>query len=356
MSASGGLNLKLSIVVPVYSGADYLERLVIAFAELFEALKESATGVELLETIFVLDDPVDGSREVLEELNAVRPWMRLVVLSRNFGQHSATVAGILHSSGDWIVTMDEDLQHPPGAIPALLAHVSTNGSDVLYATPEGGTHQGFFRDSTSRLAKRSIAWLTGNQHVSDFSSFRLIRGSVARAAGSVCSDQTYFDMTLLWFTNRFAKRSMALQDHRHQQTGNSGYSVPRLLTHAKRLLFSSDVHFFRLALTFSGIILAFAVGLLTWVLVGYWLAPEDFDKDGWASLMSVNLFFGGTLAILLGLVLEFARTGLFHGQGKPAFFVVDRSTDGVLREAASQLEALSEQLLREKGGIRQENG
>lgn len=337
----------ISVVVPVYSGAAFLERLVSRLGRLERRLEATDLGVRLLEAIFVLDEPVDGSREVLEGLKADRPWLRVIELSRNFGQHNATVAGILHSSGDWVVTLDEDGQHPPEAIPALLAGAAQDREDVRYATPRGDTHRAAYRNLASRTAKRAIAWLSGARHVTDIASFRLIRGQIARAAASVCSNETYFDMTLPWFTQRIGSEPMDLEDPRARSGHQSGYRFFSLLSHARRLVFSADIHFARLAVLVSGACIALAALLLLWVLLSVLLSPEDATTKGWASLMSVNLFFGGALALLLGLVLEFVRTSLFHAQGKPAFFVVDRGGDRRLVERRAALLDLAERLAQE---------
>jgi glycosyltransferase involved in cell wall biosynthesis len=335
----------LSVVVPVYSGEHFLPGLVEALADLNEALaSDEATPLRLLEAIFVLDDPKDGSRSVLEALEADYPWIRLIELSRNFGQHAATVAGILHSSGDWVATLDEDLQHPPSALPAIVAHGAREHADVVYATPKSGTHQSLYRDFASRSMKRLIGWLSGSRLVPIFSSFRLLRGQVARAAGSVCSNETYFDMTLDWFTERVVSLPLPLSDPRAGKNQKSGYTFFSLLRHAKRMLFSSDIRFFRLATLVSACSFLVSLLLLGWVFLSYFASPNDVTTEGWASLMSVNLFFGGVLAMLLGLVLEFVRTGLFHGQGKPAFFVVDRSKDAPLRQAADALKQITQRL------------
>ncbi len=344
MTTSATDVLRLSTVTPVYAGEAYLASLVDELERLRDALAAETVNVELMEAILVLDEPVDGSRGIARKLAEEKPWIRLVELSRNFGQHSATVAGVLHSAGDWVVTLDEDLQHRPALIPEMLAAVGRAHGDVLYVVPTSGPHGSAFRDLASRIAKRGIGWLSGNRHVSEFSSFRLIRGQVARAAASACSKETYFDMALLWFTDRIDTLPKALEDPRFRETQNSGYSLLSLLQHAKRLLFSSDVHFFRLAVLVSGLSFLLAVVLLAWVLLSYTLSPEDVTTEGWASLMSVNLFFGGTVAMLLGLVLEFVRAGAFHGQGKPSFFVVNRDDDVLLERHADALAALADRL------------
>ena len=110
----------ISIIVPVYSGDEYLERLVNQIDSLRTRWEEGGVSLLISEAIFVLDSPIDSSRKVLENLTTEHAWMRLVDLSRNYGQHSATVAGILYSSGDWVVTLDEDLQHQPIQIESLL--------------------------------------------------------------------------------------------------------------------------------------------------------------------------------------------------------------------------------------------
>src|ERR1700719_2412838 len=94
--------LLLSTVTPVYSGARYIPELVEALQAARQELRDRQLPVELLEAIFVDDASVDDSAAVLRELQKTHPWVRLVQLSRNFGQHGATVAGILHSSGHWV--------------------------------------------------------------------------------------------------------------------------------------------------------------------------------------------------------------------------------------------------------------
>jgi len=320
----------ISTVTPVYAGQDYLPDLVAQLDALRSELADRGGNLQLAEAIFVVDGAVDDSERILTGLAADRPWLRPVVLSRNFGQHNATVAGILHSSGDWVVTLDEDLQHPPRCIPELLAEALAHHADVVLAVPRAASHGNSYRDRLSKLAKRLVALASRNEFVPQFSSFRLIRGQLARAAASVCSHQTYFDVALVWFTSRIRSWPLELHDRRFAETGASGYSFTRLLSHAKRLLLSSDVQFFKLTLLISGSAFLAAVVLEGWVLTSYFFTALTASARGWASLMSVILLFGAVGALLLGLVLEVVRMNMFHGQGKPSFFVIDRSSDDAL--------------------------
>src|SRR5882672_7517570 len=102
----------------------------------------------------------------------------------------ATIAGILHTSGDWVVTLDEDLQHSPARIEDLLRKAIIHRSDIVYANAETRVHQSHLRDVGSRLYKHVMKLMTGNPNVTAFNSFRLIRGDVARAASSTCGHDT----------------------------------------------------------------------------------------------------------------------------------------------------------------------
>ena len=95
----------LSTVTPVYRGERHLAQLVAELAAVRSRLEEADEPLVLAEAIFVDDASVDGSSEVLEDAKSRYPWVRVIHLSKNFGQHPATIAGILHSSGDWVATL-----------------------------------------------------------------------------------------------------------------------------------------------------------------------------------------------------------------------------------------------------------
>ena len=320
----------LSTVTPVYQGAAYLRDLCAELAALKNALAEEGGPLELLEAIFVNDSAVDDSPEVLAELQAVYPWVKAVHLSRNFGQHPATVAGILHSSGDWVATLDEDLQHHPKHLIPLLVQAISRHHDVVYANAAGAVHQTFFRNASSRLYKAMVSWMVGNPRVRQFSSFRLMRGSIARAAASVSTHDTYFDVVLSWFTNRVGTLLLPLVDVRSMTTGKSGYNFRALLHHARRMLISSEIKPLRLGATIGMATLAASLILSIWVLFLKLLHPERIQVRGWTSLILAIAFFGGLAALLIGIAIEYLSALLVHAHGRPTFFVIDRSKDKLL--------------------------
>lgn len=323
----------VSVVVPVYSGEDYLEELIEELGRVRRQWQDAHPEIQLTEVILVDDDSIDGSSDIARELTASHVWVETITLSRNFGQHPATICGILHASGDWIVTMDEDLQHPPAAIIGLLRRAVTEHVDIVYAAPSGPVHDSWRRDIPSRLFKRILAWLARNPAIQHFSSFRLCRGEVARAGASVAGHETYLDVALTWFTDRYAVEHMPLVDRRFQEGRRSGYDLGRLLSHARRLVVSSHTRLMRLAAGLGALAATIAAVFGGRILWSRAIGGEDVYTAGWPSLFVAILFFGGLSAFLLVVVLEYLINVTLHTQGKPTFFAVDRSADD--RDAAA---------------------
>jgi glycosyltransferase involved in cell wall biosynthesis len=324
--------LGVTTVTPVYAGRDYLPELIEKLEKVRESWQTAGCPMRLIESIFVDDGSRDGSAEVLEQVLDEKKWVRLVSLSRNFGQHPATVAGVLHSSGDWVITLDEDLQHDPAYMEKMLEKAATTSSDVVYVNSEKGVHQAPLRDWTSHAFKAVVAWATESRHTKIFSSFRLMRGGVGRAAGSVCTHEAYFDVVLGWFTDRMESLRIPLKDVRFVEKGQSGYTFRMLLSHGRRMVISSQTKLLRLGAVIGFLAMALAVVSGTQLFVGKLIDPDAIPVRGWTSLFLTVLFFGGLLAVLVGIVLEYIRVILLHFQGKPTFFVVDRSSDRVLVE------------------------
>jgi len=321
----------LSTVTPVYRGA----RTLIALVEALDAVRQDLEGrdspIRLTEAIFVDDGSQDGSEQLLRELAAEYPWVTPVFLSRNYGQHPATMAGILHASGDWVATLDEDLQHHPRYLLDLLQWALAEGHDLVYANPEAPVHRSLFRDRGSSFYKWLIGKLSGNPNIKLFNSYRMMRGSLARAASAVAANQTYFDLAVGWFTTRVGAMRLPLLDSRYAEERQSGYRFRSLLSHAKRMLQSSDIKILRIAATTGFFAMAAAIVAILYTVALKLITPEAVDVAGWASVFVMVLFLGGLNAFLTGVVLEHLSLVLMQAHGKPTFFEIDRGKDEVAR-------------------------
>ncbi len=311
----------LGLVIPVYSGEKYLASLVEQIEILHNNLRQADAPLRLSQVLLVLDEPIDDSASVALKLADVHPWLDVLTLSRGFGQHPATVAGVLHTSTDWVATLDEDLQHPPSLLPDMVARAAIANADLVYACNPTGTHKSW-RDTTSRLAKHLVALIAGVEHAIDFSSFRLVRGSIARAAASVAGHETYFDVALTWHTTRVERYEAVLIDQR----SSSGYRFRSLISHFRRLVISSNATILR-AVAGLGLVgvLASMLGF-GWLLAGSVLGFRA-EVQGWLSTMMAVLFFGGILTLAMSFLSEYVLNIAQRVQGRPTFHTVDRSSD-----------------------------
>ena len=171
----------VSVVVPVYLGGTALRSTV---QELLDSAASfdiaSMVKLELEEVILVVDNPrlSHAERADIRALEDLDRRVHSMWLTRNFGQHPATVAGIVSTNGDWVVTMDEDGQHDPNEIPRMLVTAAERSSTLVYVKPTNPPPHGAARNVASRLAKSLFRWLSGVEE--DFHSFRLSRRTPRR--------------------------------------------------------------------------------------------------------------------------------------------------------------------------------
>ena len=145
----------LSVVVPVYRSEAILPELVRRLAEVLPTLADH------YELVLVNDSSPDGSWDVISRLASQHPWIHAINLMRNYGQHNALLCGIRATQYAVIVTMDDDLQHPPEEIPKLLT-VLDQGYDAVYGTPEQEQH-GMLRDLASLTTKLALQKCDGRR-------------------------------------------------------------------------------------------------------------------------------------------------------------------------------------------------
>jgi glycosyltransferase involved in cell wall biosynthesis len=316
----------LSFVVPVYRGEKFLEDLAAAINNVKQEIESTDCPLKIVESIYVIDGASDNSTAVLENLGQEYDYIRIIHLSKNFGQHPATMAGILFSVGDWIITLDEDLQHNPKHILSLLRTALIDRLDIVYAKSTTPTHSSI-RNFMAKLAKRAVEVISTNTNVSDFNSFRLVRGDIARAAAGLAASNTYFDIALGWFTNKVGIYSVPLSDSRVNSRRGSGYSLRKLINHTVNLVITSDTHVLRLGIVLGGIGVASSIVVIVFTLVVVIVVAEKVIPMGWASISVAVLFFGGLISLMLGIGLEYIGNLYAQSQGKPAFFVIDRTRD-----------------------------
>jgi undecaprenyl-phosphate 4-deoxy-4-formamido-L-arabinose transferase len=298
----------LSVVVPVYRSEEILPELV---ERLQPVLSRITAAYEL---VLVNDSSPDQSWDVICRLAEGRPWIHPINLMRNYGQHNALLCGIRATQYDVIVTIDDDLQHPPEEIPKLLAALA-EGYDVVYGTPQNEEH-GMLRDLASIVTKMALQNVMGAAIARQVSAFRVFRAEVAGAFSHYEGSFVSIDVLLTWGTNRFAAIPVV---HQPRKLGTSGYSFRKLITHAMNMM----TGFTTLPLQIASLV-GFAFTFFGFCVLGYVILRYFTHGDpvpGFPFLASIVALFSGAQLFALGIIGEYLARMHFRSLQKPPYVV-----------------------------------
>lgn len=318
MSTSAPDLARLSIVVPVYQGERTLEALVQEILPLTAPSKTpSGFPFQVVETLLVHDGAIDRSADVMERLAASHPSVKTLWLSRNFGQHPATLAGMASSVGDWVVTMDEDGQHDPADIGKLLDEALRGGAPLVYAKPSNAPPHGFLRNLLTRAVKFMSGSIVGNRTMSRFHSFRLIRGDIARSLAAFCGHGVFLDVALSWVVSHCSQCPVPMRTERSR---SSGYSFARLVAHFWRLILTAGTRPLRLISTLGSLSVLAAIAVS---VAAFWRKTRhEIPVPGWTSIFVTVCFFSGIILFSLGVIAEYLGLTLTMAMGKPLYLIV----------------------------------
>ncbi|MCX6037080.1 MAG: glycosyltransferase family 2 protein [Chloroflexi bacterium] len=283
--------MNCSVVIPVYKGQDNLPALVARLEKVCSGLGGD------YEIILVNDGSPDQSWEVILSLAGKNPCVRGINLMRNYGQHNATLCGIRFARYDVVITMDDDLQHPPEEMHLLLEKLE-EGYDVAYGVPKKLPHS-WWRNLGSVLTKLMVASAIGMKTVREVSAFRAFRTDLRHAFDGYDNPDVMIDVLLSWGTTRFA---VVPVDEQPRRVGKSNYTIGQLL----RMSLLYLTNFSTKPLRFSNIVgFTFTlIGLIgfIYVIIIYLIAGS---VPGFPFLASAIMIFSGVQLFALGIIGEY---------------------------------------------------
>jgi undecaprenyl-phosphate 4-deoxy-4-formamido-L-arabinose transferase len=328
MSMNNSYTYRVSIVIPVYAGEQTLPFLIDEITPLTRTqTTPNGSSFVVCEVLLVHDCGGDRSDKVIEELSAKYPYVKPVWLSRNYGQHAATLAGMASATGDWVATIDEDGQQNPADIAIMLDSALGSSLQLVYAQPTNSPPHGWLRNILSRTAKDISTRLLGHRTIVRFNSFRLVDGEIARTLAAYCGNGVYLDVGLFWITGRIGHCPV----HLRSELGRpSGYSYMALVGHFWRMILTTGTRPLRLitVMGFSSMILAIVVAAYALYSKYYGLVPVQ----GWTSLLIVVAFFSGSILASLGVIAEYLAVTTGIVMGKPLYVVSTKPTRPAVRQ------------------------
>lgn len=300
-------NPSLSVIIPVYNSEPTLEELV---ARLQAALTDLGREYEV---ILVNDGSRDGSWQTIARLCEEQSWLHGINLMRNFGQHNALLCGIRAANNAVIITMDDDLQHPPEEIDKLVEQLET-GFDVVYGIPKKLPHS-IWRNFFSRLIKRILAFVMGVPGLQDIGAFRAFRSRLRGAFAAYSSPHVILDVLLSWGTTNFG--FVAIRED-PRKVGKSNYTLMKLVSTAIFVLTSFSTAPLRIASLIGFAMMLFGLALFIYVVASYLTLGS---LPGFPFLASTISLFSGAQLFALGIIGEYLGRIFDRSMERPQYVI-----------------------------------
>lgn len=305
---------KISFVIPCYRSAQTIGQVIDEIENTMKTLPQYTYDM-----VLVNDCSPDNTWEVIEQLRAERDNLLGVNLAKNFGQHAALMAGFRYSDGDIVVCLDDDGQTPADEVGKLLAEIEA-GRDVVYAKYEHKKHSAF-RNFGSYVNELMAQYLLGKPKELFVSSYFAVRRFVVEDMIRYENSYPYVIGLVLRATRNISNVTV---NHRQREVGSSGYTMKKLLG----LWFNGFTAFSIQPLRFATVVGAlcamagFLYGIYT--IIKRLIVPDV--PVGFSSMMSVLVFLGGMIMLMLGLIGEYIGRIYISMNNSPQY-VVRETTD-----------------------------
>jgi glycosyltransferase involved in cell wall biosynthesis len=299
-----------SVVIPVFNSEGIVGETIDRTVGFFE---DAGLSYEIL---LVNDASSDGSWEVLRKAADRYPHVRAINLLRNYGQHNANLCGLRRATGDYVVTMDDDLQNPPEEIIHLINEAML-GADAVF---------GEFREKQAprhrRLGSMAIGLINrrifGQPPDLVVSNFRILRRDVVDRICASRSAYPYITGQALLYSNR---PTNALVEHSPRPVGRSNYNPVRIARLVLRILFSYSLFPLRLSAVIGFLISVFGFALGVLLILRHTLTNSK--VEGWTSIIVLLAFFNGVTILMLSMLGEYMLRTLQQVTDNEPFHVIE---------------------------------
>jgi polyisoprenyl-phosphate glycosyltransferase len=307
---------KISVVVPAHDEQGAIPQLVERLRSVLDAAAEE------WEVVLVDDGSTDETWEQMRQASAADARVRSLRLSRNFGHQAALTAGLSVASGDGVVTMDSDLQHPPEAIPDLLA-MAEQGYDVVYAVRVQREGEGWFKARASSGFYTLLNRLARMDLPQGAADFRFMSRRVVDALMAMPERHRFLRGMTRWVGYR---QGVVSYESPARSSGASKYTLSRML----RFALTAIVSFSALPLRIASLLgfVASALGALYLVYVVAVRLFTDTVVPGWTSVVVAVLILGGAQLICLGIIGQYLGQMYDEVKGRPLFLIAEDTAPG----------------------------
>ena len=307
-------NPELSIIIPCYNEEGNVH---VIYEKLTLIIK--SIGVSSYEIIFINDGSKDNSLLTIKALSEIDPSIKFIHFSRNFGHQNALRAGLDHASGNAVISMDADLQHPPELIPTLFEHWKA-GNKVVYTKRKDTTDLSFFKRLSSKMFYRLVNYLSETKLEEGTADFRLLDRSVVEALKKFKENNLFYRGIIpgLGF-----KQVGVEYIPNERFSGTTKYTFSKMVRFALTGITSSSAK----PLYFS-IYLGSFLALCSFLYGIYAIYVSLFTSEaiaGWTSTIASILFIGGIQLIMLGIVGIYLGKLFSESKNRPHYIIEEKN-------------------------------
>ena len=298
-----------SIVIPVYNSETIIRETVLK-------TREVARQFNLDFEIILIDDAsLDSSWTVIKKLAKEYENVRSLALLKNYGQHTALLAGLSYARGDYAVTMDDDMQNPPAEIIKLIEKIEKENCDLVFAKFTQKKHS-LFRCYGTKIVGYLNKKIFNKPDNITLSNFRIIRRDLIDRILTHRTFYPYIPGLLLIYS---AKVSNVEVSHSERLEGRSNYTISRIISLVSRLLINYSSYPLRI-LSMAGLF----VSLISFLIGTYYLIKGIYmgsAVQGWTTLIVLISFLGGFIIALLGIIGEYLSRILEQQSDRSCFIL-----------------------------------
>lgn len=303
-------NFKFSIVIPVYNSENIITRTV---EEVLSSTSKHNLNIEIL---LINDGSPDNSWNVIKELAKNHKELKSINLIKNFGQHNAVLCGFENATGDYVITMDDDLQNPPSEIIHLINKITENENyDLVFGKFREKKHAGY-----RKLGSKLIGYL--NEKIFDkpkditLTNFRIAKKDLIDRVLQHNTAYPYIPGLLLMYSTNIAN---VMVEHHDRADGKSNYTFKKIFSLMSNLLINYSSYPLKVLSGIGFIVssISFFIGLFFLILKFIGGAKVA----GWTTLVVLVSFLGGFIIILLGLIGEYLSRILDQMSNNKSYYI-----------------------------------
>jgi glycosyltransferase involved in cell wall biosynthesis len=298
--------ISISVIIPVFNSEKTLK---VLHDQIVYVLSKMTNQYEI---IFVNDGSIDGSWKEIKKLSENNIFVLGINLIKNYGQHNALLCGVRAAKNEIIVTMDDDLQHPPEEISKMIDKLN-EGYDVIYGSPENEKH-GLFRNFASVFTKIALKTTMGVKIGRYVSAFRVFRTELRDVFQHYHGSYVSIDVLLAWGTSRFAAIPIRHDIRKH---GKSNYTFRRLFVIALNMITGFSIIPLQIASILGFVFAFFGLLVLIYVITNFFIYGSP--VQGFSFLASIISIFSGVQLLAIGIIGEYLARMHFRSMNKPQY-------------------------------------